>query len=519
MRRLLALALLATLIASCGGQPAAGSDRPVRILTGEPTTLDPAVQGDAGSAAITAQLFESLTTFDVDLQVRPALAESWRFDDGGRRVTFHLRSGLTFSDGSPLRPSDVVRSWLRLIDPAHPSPLASLAVDVKGAEDYLRGRVADPASVALRADDASGDLVVDLVRPATDFVNIVAGPSFAVVPPGVGTDAAALRPGPDFVASGGYVLTGSTATGLTLSANKHYWAGPPAVSTIELVGTLGGRSPVEAFESGELDYTGVSSADASWIAYDKTLGPQLRKVASLSVQYYGFDASKPPFDDVRVRKAFGEAVDWRRMAALSGTSETVQVANSMVPPGIPGRSEADYVPRHDPADARRLLAEAGYPGGAGFPDTVLMTGGDGFDEAIVDEIKAELGITLRSETMGDGYFERLSSDVPAMWSLAWVADYPGRNDFLGVLLGTGASNNYGKWSSAAFDAAIARAGSAADPAAASAAYDDAEGIVRDEVPVVPLVYGPGWSLSRTGLLGAGQNGLGIVRMAGLAWAN
>jgi ABC-type oligopeptide transport system substrate-binding subunit len=89
-----------------------------------------------------------------------------------------------------------------------------------------------------------------------------------------------------------------------------------------------------------------------------------------------------------------------------------------------------------------------------------------------------------------------------MWALGWVADYPGRNDFLGVLLGTGASNNYGRWSSSAFDAAIEEALSAADPAAASAAYDRAETIVRD----------------RTGLLGAGQNGLGIVRLAGLAWA-
>jgi ABC-type oligopeptide transport system substrate-binding subunit len=88
-----------------------------------------------------------------------------------------------------------------------------------------------------------------------------------------------------------------------------------------------------------------------------------------------------------------------------------------------------------------------------------------------------------------------------------------------VLLGSGASSNYGKWTSAAFDAAIAEAGSATDPAVASAAYDRAEGIVRDDVPVVPLLYGPGWSLSRTGLLGAGQNGLGIVRMAGLAWAD
>ena len=491
MRRLLALVLLATLFAACGSQPAAGSDRPVRILTGAPTSLDPAVQGDAGSAAITAQLFESLTTFDLDLQVRPALAESWRFDDGGRQVTFHLRSGLTFSDGSPIRPSDVRRSWLRLIDPAHPSPLASLALDIKGAEDYLRGRSADPASVALRADDPAGDLVVDLVRPATDFVNIVAGPSFAVVPPGVGTDQAALLPGPGFVASGGYVLTGTTATGLSLTANSHYWAGTPAVSKIELVGDLGGGSPVEAFENGDLDYTGVSSVDASWIAYDKTLGPQLRKVGSLSTEYYGFDTSKPPFSDVRVRKAFGEAIDWRRMAALSGTGETVQVANSMVPPGIPGRSDADYLPKYDPADARKLLADAGYPGGAGFPSTVLMTGGSGFDEAIVSEVKRELGVTLRSETMGDGYFDRLGTDVPAMWSLAWVADYPGRNDFLGVLLGTGASSNYGKWSSPTFDAAIAEAGSATDPAVASAAYDRAEGIVRDDVPVVPLAYGAG----------------------------
>jgi hypothetical protein len=121
-------------------------------------------------------------------------------------------------------PVGVRRSWLRLIDPAHPSPLASLALDIKGAEDYLRGRSADPESVALHADDAAGDLVVDLVRPATDFVNIVAGPSFAVVPPAVGTDQAALLPGPGFVASGGYVLTGTTATGLSLTANSHYWA-------------------------------------------------------------------------------------------------------------------------------------------------------------------------------------------------------------------------------------------------------------------------------------------------------
>lgn len=517
MRRLLVLVALATLVAACAGSTAASPDHPVRILSDGPATLDPAAQGDAGSAAITAQLFESLTTFDADLHVRPALAESWRFEDGGQRVIFHLRPGLTFSDGTPLRPSDVVRSWLRLIDPAHPSPLASLILDVQGAGAYVRGQSSDPSTVGLRADDGAGDLTVDLVRPATDFVNIVSGPSFSIVPPGIDTSASALTAGPDFVASGGYRLTAKTATELTLTANPHYWAGKPAITTIDLITDLGGQDPVTAFSAGDIDYLGVSGIDATWLAYDETLGPQLRLVGSLAVQYLGFDTRRAPFNDPRVRKAFGEAVDWRRMVALAGNDGTTQVANSMVPPGIPGRSDKDFLPKYDPADARVLLAAAGYPAGAGFPSTTMLTGGTRFDAAVVFEVKRELGITLHAETMGDGYFSRLATDPPAIWALAWVADYPGRNDFLGVLLGSGESNNYGQWSSAVFDADISAAVAATDPAVASAAYDRAETIVRDEVPVVPLAYGPGWVLTRTGLLGAGQNGLGIVRMAGLAW--
>jgi oligopeptide transport system substrate-binding protein len=190
----------------------------------------------------------------------------------------------------------------------------------------------------------------------------------------------------------------------------------------------------------------------------------------------------------------------------------------MVPPGIPGRSDADFLPVYDPDAARGLLADAGYPDGTGFPDVVLLTGGTPWDEAIIGELQRELGVTLRSEVMDFGtYFDRLDTDPPAMWSLSWVADYPGRNDFLGVLLGSGSSNNYGRWSSETFDAAIADAGTATDPTLAGEAYDRAEAIVRDEAPVIPISYGTGWALSREGLLGAGQNGLGSLRMAGLAW--
>jgi ABC-type oligopeptide transport system substrate-binding subunit len=104
-----------------------------------------------------------------------------------------------------------------------------------------------------------------------------------------------------------------------------------------------------------------------------------------------------------------------------------------------------------------------------------------------------------------------------MWFLSWVADYPGRNDFLGVLLGSRSANNYGGWSSPDFDAAIEEAAATTDPDAAGRAYDRAEDVVQRDVPVVPMSYGTGWALSRDGFLGAGQNGLGSVRFAGLAW--
>jgi len=114
--------------------------------------------------------------------------------------------------------------------------------------------------------------------------------------------------------------------------------------------------------------------------------------------------------------------------------------------------------------------------------------------------------------------QRLNSDPPAMWATGWIADYLGPNDFLGVILGSDANDNYGRWSSPAFDAAVADALATRDPVAAQAAFERALAEVQRDVPVVPLYLGTDYALSRDGLLGAGSNGLGILRMAGLAWA-
>ena len=517
MRRRVSLLLIALVVGACGGSSiGAADDSSVRIAMDAPTELDPARTGDAQSSAVIAQLFETLTTFDESLELRPALAESWRIEDEGRRVVFQLRPDLAFSDGSPLRASDVVRSWLLVIDPASPSPLVALLADVRGAIAHAEGE-GTTDDVGLRADDAARQVTVELERGAAEFPAIASSPTLAVVPTTIG-NAGALSAGPEFVASGGYRLVGEGATDMTLEANQHYWAGTPAIRTITLLSGLAGASPVETFESGDVDYVGIGSADAAWIAYDRTLGSRLLTVPAMSTDFYGFDTTRPPFDDVRVRRAFGAAVDWRRIARLA-VEDPASVANSMVPAGIPDRTDRDMLPRHDPDAARALLAEAGYRGGSGFPRVTLVTGGSPYDQAVVAELERELGIRLDQETMDfDTYFDRLDTEPPQLWFLSWVADYPSRNDFLGVLLGSGSANNYGRWSSPEFDAAVAEARSTTDEAAVRAAFDRAESLVQRDVPVVPMSYGTGWALAKEGLIGTGQNGLGSMRFAGLAWA-
>ncbi|HYK94694.1 MAG TPA: peptide ABC transporter substrate-binding protein [Candidatus Dormibacteraeota bacterium] len=503
----------ALLLAHDAHHVAAATRHDVRILVNQPATFDPAAAGDSGTAAITAQLYETLTTYDASLTLQPALAASWEVAADGRSVTFHLRPNLAFSDGTPLTAADVVGSWLRIIDSRAPGPLAALMIDVKGARDHLAGRVTDPSAVGLRADGR--DVIVDLERPGADFPAIVSSPTFGIVPPSVWRDGG-TNFGPGSVTSGGYTLSAVTTAELTLVRNEHYWAGPPAITTAHLVLDIGGRNPVTAFQAGDLDYTQVSVTDAPWIPYDRELGPALRSIPALTLTYLGLDTTKKPFDDPRVRQALGAAVDWRRIVPLGAFAGEVP-ADSMVPPGIPGGGAQDWLPAYDPNHARQLLAAAGYPDGAGLPVIRFASSGAPIGDAIAADLERELHMHVERETFQDS-LTRISTDPPNAWLTGWVADYVGPNDFLGVLLESGSTNNYGKWSSPAFDQAIADALATRDATATQAAYERALAIVKDQVPVVPLSGGTTFALSRQGLLGATDNGLGILRIAGMAWA-
>jgi oligopeptide transport system substrate-binding protein len=192
----------------------------------------------------------------------------------------------------------------------------------------------------------------------------------------------------------------------------------------------------------------------------------------------------------------------------------------MIPPGVPGRDDVDHRPSYDVADAKALLASAGYAGGQNFPQVTLATYGVGYEQTVAKELHDNLGVTVNVEALDfENYLEQVAvAKTPTFWSLSWIADYPHAHDFLGLLLETGSTSNTGKWSDPDYDKLIAQAAATADPDQQAVYYGQAQDILAREVPVIPVAYDESWALSRSGLEGALVSGVGLVRYAGLAWA-
>ena len=491
------------------------SDTDVVLAGGTPLSWDPAAITDGLSAQVLTQVFEGLTVLDANSRVQPALAESWRLEDDGQRLVFELRSGLSFSDGTPLDADDVRRSWLRVIDPASPSPLSSLLDDISGAAAYARGE-GNVEDVGIRADGRT--LTLEFERPAAYFPSVAAVPTLAIVPPTI--DQLARGPEPDlaFGASGSFVPLEQGDGQIRLEANESYWAGRAPMARVTVITDDGGRSPVDVFVDEAVDWTRVAEADASWIRYDRYLGPQLRHTDEMAVDMLGFDTTSEPFDEPAVRRAVAMAVDWRRLAALDGGDDPVPT--SIVPPGVVARPDGDFLLPYDPDAARAELAAAGYPDGSALPTVSLATYGVGPAEAIAVELATELGMKVEVERRPfEEHSQMLDRDTPDMWTLAWSADYPHTHDFLGLLLLGDSSANISGWSDPAYDQLVDAAAATSDEVEQARLYAEAQAIVRDSAPLIPLGYGGSWWLSREGLRGDGISGVGILRYADLEWAD
>ena len=515
MRRLTRSAafVAAGVIALSSGVPSAPTSAagpPLRYLAGPPGTLDPAFIADAADVQLLLQLYAGLTRLDEAGEPYPSLASGWQVSDDGLVYTFEIRDDLRFSDGTPLTAEDVRRSWLRLLDPGTGATAPDVLSVIAGAPERLAGEINDD-EVGIQAPDAR-TLVVELRYPASYFLDIVATPPTFVVPPGA--DATPTWQSPeDFIGSGPYALDGVDGADLVLRANAEYVAGPPPIEEIRWVGSVDGDG-VTAFADGAVDLVGIPGWDATWIAYDADLGPRLHAAEPLTVSYFGFDTTRPPFDDPDVRRAFSLALDRERLVPLSEGASS-QPAGSLVPPAIwPEGFEPETA--YDPDEARRLLDAAGYEDRADLGTIVVNGTGLGVEPA-VSAWREELGVTIAIENMDFGSFlASLDTGPPHLFTVNWIADYASPHALYGLLLEAGAASNWGSWSDTEFGELL-EAAAAAPIDDLGQAYDAVEERVAEEAPVIPWSYGETWWLVADGLRGLGNLTIGLTDFGRVSW--
>ncbi len=517
MRRLrplaafLGAALLALASSASGGGSIAAAGPPLRYVAGPPGTLDPAFIADAADVQLLLQLYAGLTRLDETGQPYPSLAEGWTLSEDGLTYEFRLRAGLRFSDGRPLTAEDVRRSWLRLLDPATGATAPDVLNVVDGAAARLAGEIA-PDEVGIEAPDPR-TLVVRLRHPASYFPAITATPGTFTVPPEADASEA-WQSADDFVGSGPYVVDGVDGGDLVLRANAEYVTGPPPIDEVRWVADIEGDG-ASAFAAGEVDLVGVPGWDATWIAYDAELGRRLHRAEALTVSYFAFDTTRPPFDDQRVRRAFAVTLDRERIVRLAEGAAT-QPAGSLVPPAIwPDGFQPDL--GADPDEARRLLAEAGYTDADDLGEIVVNGSGLGVAPAVATW-RDELGADIAVETMDFGeYVGVLEERPPHVFTISWIADYPSPHALYSLLLQPGALSNYGAWDDERFVDLLQVAAAAEDDAARGEAYAAVEAHVAEQAPVIRWSYGDTWWLVADGLRGLGNLTVGLLDFGRVSW--
>ena len=473
------------------------------INANEPESLAPHIVTGVSEMRITKALFDGLTKLDPRTgTVVPGLAERWELSADNRVYTFHLRSNAVWSTGEPITTADVLWSWYRSLDPMTAGDYTDQLFRVKNAKAWHEGKITDKSQVGLTALDAR-TLRVELDSPAAFFLDLCALPFLAVLPRQAieqyGDRWLHAEPLPT---SGAFTLGAWRVNDkVRLLRNPRYWDVANTASAIIDVLPVGSpNTALNLYETGAAD-----------IVWDKDLVPaelmdvlkkrtDFHSFTYLGTYFYRFNVTKPPFHDARVRRAFALATDKPKIIHKLTKGAEVP-ATHFVPVGVANYTSPAGL-SHDPDAARKLLAEAGFPGGKGFPRVTYTffsaSGGARLHGKVAVELQQMwhdvLGVEIELRQVERKIFyssqSRLDYDISTS---SWIGDYNDANTFLDLFMSDSGNNRTG-WKSARYDALVREANQQFDMNQRAEFFRQAEQVlVAEEAPIVPLYFYAGFN--------------------------
>ncbi|MBV6490759.1 MAG: peptide ABC transporter substrate-binding protein [Fimbriimonadaceae bacterium] len=458
-----------------------------------PTSLDPGVVQDGDTLDMMQQVYEGLVTWGTDNRVHPLLAESWDIEDGGRTYVFKLKQGVKFHSGREVTADDFKWTIERTCDPALGSPTAETYLqEIVGVMDKLRGKTHEIPGVQVR-DKYTLAITIDKPRPY--FLGKLTYLAMAVVDKDKAPAKEEIRSVEQMVGTGPFRAVQYVPDQIVvLEANKDYHGGVPLIERIERPVLKDPATRLNKYRGGELDLVMLERQDVEGLKKDPELSSHLKYFDRPAIWYIAMNhLVYPQFKDRRVRRAFAMAID-RKTIVDSYLGGINQEANTVVPPGVLGyRPEAKALP-YDPDQARKLLAEAGYPNGRGFPELEMNFREARPDirlvaEAAASQLQKNLGITVKLRTMEwRAYLEKHERSELGFFHMRWAADYLDPENFLSFLLaGYGPQNKVG-YQNPEYDALCAQADTEMDTDKRMRLYAQAEEIVVNDAPFIPIYF-------------------------------
>lgn len=468
----------------------------------DPETVDPALNSAIDGGNMILHAFEGLLTLDENGQLKEGQAESWETSEDGLTWTFHLRDGLKWSDGTDLTAKDFVYSWQRVCDPNVAAPYAETVLGmVKGYDEAVAG---DITKLDVQAPDEK-TVVVNLANPCSYFGELAA---FATLNPvqqaTVEANGDAWATSADtYISNGPFMMTEWVpGSHITFSKNPNYWnAEAIKLDKLEFELIEDSNAAYSAYTSGEVDMI----KDVPTEEIPSLQGNDDFHVEPIIGTYYvSLNLQKEYFQDARVRKALSLAID-RNYVANTLMQGTYSPASSIVGPGwldTDGSSFAENANGGTPyidndnfdanlEEAKKLLEEAGYPNGEGFPQIEYTTNDAGYHKVVAEYLQqawAAIGIDLKVNIVEWASFTpmRRNGEFDVARN-GWVGDYTDPSSILELFCTTN-GNNDGKYTNADFDATIEDSRVTTDATTRSADLHKAEDTLMNDAGCIPIAY-------------------------------